>query len=160
MSISRFCMLILSLMTLGSYCVAQQYLQDDGLPVYSITESIPMGSINIANGNLHLEFVLWNAPQRGSASVDAAYKIIYDSKIWGSPTGSPGPASGGWRYLGAKGDVANSGNIIQCLNGPQLPTKFTYTTKDGTRHPFDGVVVNPYTTTGTSCGTIGTVPPT
>jgi len=81
-----------------------QYLQKTGSPTLAATERVPMGYVNVANGNLHIEIPSVSIPQRGGHASVA--KMIYDSRIWkivddGSgglmwvPTNA---GARGWRY--------------------------------------------------------------
>ena len=51
-----------------------------GIPPFSAQLPIESGTINGANGNLHLEIPLGSYPQRGGPPVDVA--LTYDSTIW------------------------------------------------------------------------------
>ena len=74
-------MLSLLLLAACITAVAQaQYLLETGSPTFATTEPVPMGFINIANGNLHIEIPIANVPQRGGRPFVA--KMVYDSRIW------------------------------------------------------------------------------
>jgi hypothetical protein len=40
---------------LATLANGQNYLQQMGIPTFSVNQPVPMGEINVANGNLHLE---------------------------------------------------------------------------------------------------------
>ena len=106
-----------------------QYLLETGTPTFATTEPVPMGFINIANGNLHIEIPIATVPQRGGRPFVA--KMVYDSRIWkivdtGSsqswqPTnvyGTSPPtiaAPPGWRFLATDRTVVTQDAILnQC----------------------------------------------
>ncbi|MGH9470814.1 MAG: hypothetical protein ACRD1N_10805, partial [Terriglobia bacterium] len=84
-----------------------------------------MGFINLADGDLHLEFRIGSTPQRGALSVNSA--LIYDSHIWevvnnGTSTSwqpvnsSPaGFLSGGWGFSQSAEKAAGT-NVATSLN--------------------------------------------
>ncbi len=95
---------LLCLMVLASACNAQSYISQTGSPAFAVTQPVPFGFVNLANGNYHLEIPLASAPQRGGLTFAA--RLVYDSRIWqvlntgGSlvwkPTNVPN-SMGGWR---------------------------------------------------------------
>jgi YD repeat-containing protein len=158
--------LIAALTTLPA--MAQNYLYGTGNPVWGINIPIENGFINVANGNVHLEFHLANQPQLGhTLALDE--KIVYDSRIWQIvpsvenghtyykfwPTNVPNSWDG-WRFV-----ASDSGSVTQITpvslsvpcsgsGGNQTYMAFTYTWTDqsGTNHQFaPGTVV----LTGTTC---------
>lgn len=57
------------------------YLFQTGAPSFAAMDSFPGGvSVNMTNGNLHMEIPLGSYPQRGSAPV--VLKLVYDSRVW------------------------------------------------------------------------------
>jgi hypothetical protein len=96
---------LLLLMVFAAACNAQSYISQTGSPVFAVTQPVPFGFANLANGNNHLEISLASAPQRGGLGFAA--KLVYDSRIWhvvntgGSlvwkPTNVPN-SMGGWRF--------------------------------------------------------------
>src|SRR5229473_506724 len=93
---------------------AQQYTNDYlervGRPDFHVVQPVEMGFVDLANGNLHLEFPMAAIQQRGGMQL--AVKLTYDSRIWGRQP-NPGlqwiPDSGhighgfvgGWKVLAA-----------------------------------------------------------
>ena len=84
---------------------AQNYLYGTGNPTWGVNIPIENGFINVANGQVHLEFSLATQPQRGSLLLNE--RLVYDSRIWQIiPTGSSNgfqptnvPNSmAGWRF--------------------------------------------------------------
>ena len=72
-------LLILAMVAFASAAQAQ-YLLETGAPTFTTPESVPMGFVNVANGNLHIEIPITGSPQRGSRPFIA--KVVYDSRIW------------------------------------------------------------------------------
>ena len=124
-----------------------QYLQETGSPTFTTPESVPMGFVNVANGNLHLEIPLGAFPQRGGGSLVA--KMVYDSRIWKivdngtsqswQPTNIPGTPGLeqylGWRFVitGAPNSAYDGPNAVydtviggQCYSGTDLWTWYDY----------------------------------
>jgi hypothetical protein len=56
------------------------YLLETGAPPWAVMEPVPMGFVNVANGNLHIEIPIVSAPQRGSRTLIG--KLVYDSRIY------------------------------------------------------------------------------
>src|SRR5690242_12466806 len=56
------------------------YLEKLGPPQAGAIVPVELGSINLTNGNLHLEVPLGSFPQRGGDGFTA--KLAYDSRIW------------------------------------------------------------------------------
>jgi RHS repeat-associated protein len=79
------------------------YLDRIGVPDFSVNEPVEMGAINLASGNLHLEFPMGSLAQRGKEPF--TLKLVYDSQIYGTPIGtvwSPHAMLGnlgGWRII-------------------------------------------------------------
>jgi len=78
------------------------YLRQYGLPHWSALEPVEQGSVNLANGNLHLEIPVYSANQRGT--IPYSIPLTYDSRIWRVLTtsssvwqaGNVGGSQGGW----------------------------------------------------------------
>src|SRR3972149_2646991 len=106
-------LLRVALLVCSASVLQAQYLQETGAPTFAINEDVPMGFINVANGNLHIEIPFVGTPQRGGREFVA--KMVYDSRIWKivdngtsqswQPTNVPGTQLGnpalqmGWRLL-------------------------------------------------------------
>jgi RHS repeat-associated protein len=90
-----FGLLVMSLLVLNLPSPAQtSYLQQIGLPPTDATVPVELGSIDLTNGNLHLEVPIASFPQRGGQGFEA--KMVYDSRIWlGAYWGT---TSGVWSY--------------------------------------------------------------
>src|SRR5882762_6690380 len=76
---------LLFVLVLSSGVIAQSssdYVDRVGLPNFAVVQPVEMGFINVANGNLHLEFPMTNIPQRGGKSM--AVKLTYDSQLYGA----------------------------------------------------------------------------
>lgn len=123
--------------------ISQAYIQEGGLPSYGTSETVPMGSINISNGSIHLEFMLYNAGQRHS--IPSAYKLIYDSKIWTNVDPVNGlsvpwtPLNNGWRFVQPTNGINRL--IHSSCDGNQIFFNYRWIAPDGTRHPFDGSAI-------------------
>jgi len=70
----------LVLLWFGGGTLQAQYLLETGSPTFATPEPVPMGFINVANGNLHIEIPIVSTPQRGGRPFVA--KMVYDSRIW------------------------------------------------------------------------------
>jgi len=57
------------------------YLSQLGAPSGSASQPVESGSINLSNGNLHLEVPLGTFPQKGN-SAPLTFALVYDSRIW------------------------------------------------------------------------------
>lgn len=57
------------------------YLFSPGVQELSAADPFELGSVNVANGNLHIEIPLASFPQRGSAPT-LTYELVYDSRMW------------------------------------------------------------------------------
>jgi RHS repeat-associated protein len=146
---SRFVWLFLLLICNGHAAGAQDYLMQTGNPAFSVTQPVQNGYVNLANGNLHIEIPLAEAPQRGS--LPFAAKMVYDSRIWqivrigGSlvwkPTNIPNSISG-WRFATTAdpGIVAFDSTQVtpSCIQGNFTVNNisFFWTSPDGTRRYF------------------------
>jgi hypothetical protein len=81
-------LLVVALAWLVGPCVTNvraQSIDDDplhaiGIPPLSGQIPVQNGFINVATGNLHLEFPLGSIPQRGGLSLQVT--LTYDSNIW------------------------------------------------------------------------------
>lgn len=56
------------------------YLGQIGFPQFSTQVPVELGTVNTANGNLHLEIPVIGMPGRGSTSYRA--RFMYDSRKW------------------------------------------------------------------------------
>lgn len=142
----------------GSAIYAQDYVYAIGSPAFGVNIPIENGYINVANGNVHLEFPLAQHSQRGNLRLNE--RLEYDSRIWkivknGSnylwqPTNVPNSMAG-WRFVsGAEaGSIqTNLGYYMSgsCLSdGEGSDNDFTvtfqywyaWTDPSGAVHPFD-----------------------
>ncbi len=129
------------------------YLQDVGSPSFATAEAVPLGYINLANGNKHLEIPIASQPQRGS--LPYVGKFVYDSRIWkivnnGSsqswqPTNVQGSIPnqtiyGGWRFIPTSqgGSTSYTTTTVTCSgsNTYYKYSNFWWYSPDGTRHLF------------------------
>jgi RHS repeat-associated protein len=68
---------------------ASSYLFQTGQPSFGAVDKFPGGSVDLSNGNLHIEIPLAGPPQRGSLPV--SLKLVYDSRlIWAVASSSQG----------------------------------------------------------------------
>lgn len=140
------CVLALAFNRIGR---AQSYLLQTGAPTFTTADPVPMGFVNIANGNLHIEIPITSAPQRGSLTYAA--KLVYDSRIWRTvfngtswawqPDNVP-DSDGGWRLVtpGTGREFADF-NVNTCFVGATQYTwwqwyRFRYTEPNGTVRKF------------------------
>ena len=139
---------------------SSDYVYATGSPNFSVNIPVQNGFINVANGNLHLEFPLAGSKQRGNLTLDE--KLVYDSRIWMIghysnyywwPTNVPN-SSDGWRfvsgaetgttspeYLGYNSDycdpywyVDGGFDTNQCYQGWM---SYSWTDPSNTVHQFD-----------------------
>jgi RHS repeat-associated protein len=129
---------------------AQQnsYLNNIGVPTFSVSVPIENGRINIANGNLHLEIPLEGSfPQRGGGSFQSA--LMYDSALWSvhnGPTKFWEPNGGGWQFVTSAdpgySDYTTTDVTCYALSlNANVTTEidfnnFSWTAPDGTQHLF------------------------
>lgn len=126
----------------SSPATAQDYLSATGFPSFSASIPIKGGSINIANGNLHMEVVAGMFPQRGTRIVKQAF--VYDSRIWqivsnGASQQWTPSSSMGWRFKDGYGDAGagNSATYTPCgASGYYTLSNWTWTDQHGTSHTF------------------------
>ncbi len=128
---------------------AQNYLLQTGAPTFTTADPVPMGFVNIANGNLHIEIPIASVPQRGSLTYAA--KLVYDSRIWRTvfngtswvwqPDNVP-DSDGGWRLVtpGTYREDTDA-NVNTCFVGATQYTwwqwyRFRYTEPNGTVRKF------------------------
>jgi RHS repeat-associated protein len=79
----RGILLSVAMLVFGRVALAQEYtgyLLETGAPPWAVIEPVPMGFVNVANGNLHIEIPIVSAPQRGSRAFVG--KMVYDSRIY------------------------------------------------------------------------------
>lgn len=122
-----------------------------GHPTFVTPLSVEMGSIDLANGNLNLEFPISSSRQRGTLPGTSA--LIYDSRIWvpvnnGTSTSwqpvnalQAGFSTGGWGFSQSAGTAAGmsadtslnycSGSAYTAVYGP-----FYVYEADGTERDF------------------------
>lgn len=129
---------------------AQDYVYQTGLPAFTTAQPVPLGIVDVSNGNLHIEIPIASAPVRGK--VQFSGKLVYDSRVWTpffngtstvwSPTNAPG-TQGGWRYVTTAdiGSLYHATNTELCYDELHQPTftqysDFTWTAPDGTQHYF------------------------
>jgi len=68
---------------------ASSYLFQTGQPSFGAVDKFPGGTVDISNGNLHIEIPLAGSPQRGSLPLNL--KLVYDSRlIWAVASSSQG----------------------------------------------------------------------
>lgn len=121
----RTARLLLLLVCLSGYAVAQDYIYATGNTPFGVNIPVENGFINIANGNLHLEFPLATHKQRGALQLNE--RLVYDSRIWRIlppssstlyygffPSNIPNTpdTQGGWRFV--------AGNEIGTISYPSL----------------------------------------
>ena len=70
----------LSLLLVPPAFAQQDYTAKIASPDFAMNEPVEFGAINLANGNLHLEFPFGSGTQRGNLRFAA--KLVYDSRIW------------------------------------------------------------------------------
>ncbi len=110
------------------------YLRQHGHPSWLVLEPVEMGSVNLANGNLHLEIPVYASRQRGS--LPYSIRLTYDSRIWRILTtsssvwqsGNVGGSQGGWslrrpNYAYVTWDVVIGGT---CVSGQTNYTWYKY----------------------------------
>lgn len=162
--IRLFSLLILSFVVLNLPSLAQtSYLQQIGPPPTDATVPVELGSIDLTNGNLHLEVPIASFPQRGGQGFEA--KMVYDSRIWlGAYWGTnPGvwsyrpinvgdahgnPSMGGWRMVINHDNTASSW-VATLINGSCnndlgtnsffRSTAFAWQGPDGTVHTWQNL---------------------
>jgi hypothetical protein len=142
-----------------------QYLQDTGSPTFAVTERVPMGYVNVANGDLHIEIPITSIPQRGGQAFVG--KIIYDSRIWKIVDNGDGPtwqptnvgtgSPWGWRYVSTGLEPRNYDSVTNvCTSGGTnyywyQYNNYRYTDVNGTIRHFPL-----YYETSNTCHTAGT----
>jgi RHS repeat-associated protein len=147
---------IVGLLVIGTFIVPssraqQDYLLQLGTPPGSPTMPIPLGVVNLKNGNVHLEIPLRTLVQRNGLKLSS--KLIYDSSNCFYMYGATQCISG-WREVYSPLQygstpfppyVKTSGNYVQCpAGGPnggswytqETWSNFSFTDASGTGHPF------------------------
>lgn len=147
-------------------------LETIGVPPFSAMLPVENGSINAANGNLHLEIPLASVPQRGGPPLKVS--LTYDSSIWNFSQ-CCSPQSGifthgefdiggtftfltGWQLItssNGSGGGSSVGTDEYICSQDGLPRDlvvdyFTWASADGTTHAFPMYTVFPEPT---SCNT-------
>lgn len=150
---------------------AQAYIYATGNPTFGVNIPIENGFINVANGNLHMEFSLATQKQRGALKLNE--RLVYDSHIWMIghysnyywwPSNVPNTPydQGGWRFVtGAEtGTVSynlSSGSTqgtCQSMGGGPSGTQnnyiYTLSWSDpiGTNHAFNAYLFDDENTCG------------
>lgn len=138
---------------------AQSYVYMFGSNAWSAPVSVPGGSVDAANGNLHIEIPVASMPERGSVPFVA--RLVYDSHIWvpatsWMPNNVPNSSSG-WRLVttaGTGGGVTYRSQSLTCYqlegHGIKIPYNYTeysnfgFTTADGHYVPFSGYTIDNY----------------
>ena len=59
----------------------QSFMDEPGIPAFTTAFPVEHGFINLANGNLHLEFPIASYAQRGNSKALHA-RLVYDSRFW------------------------------------------------------------------------------
>jgi hypothetical protein len=105
-------MVSLVMATAAASWAQSNYLEKLGPPQAGAIVPVELGTINLTNGNLHLEIPLGSFPQRGGDGFTA--KLAYDSRIWIHYSAAPAflpsfrpanvlgvglPTIGGWRLV-------------------------------------------------------------
>jgi YD repeat-containing protein len=161
----------LCLLTICRPAISQDYLTATGNPSFSVNIPVENGFINVANGNLHMEFPLATHKQRGALTLDE--KLVYDSRIWMIghysnyywwPTNVPNTtqAQGGWRFVtgaetGTLTYTLNSGSTQGTCQAPNRgPTgtqdnnvsTISWSDPNGTNHIFNAWLIDDENTCG------------
>lgn len=147
--VSAFRVLAFCALLPSSALIAQSYLSATGNPSFSVNIPVENGFINIANGNLHLEFSLATMKQRGALQLNE--RLVYDSHIWtviNTGTASWQPSNvpytpysqGGWRFV-----TGEESGALSYITTP--PSKRSCTPPDGVegQHYYDYRYLNAYT---------------
>jgi len=158
-----FRLLAFCLFTVSIIARAQDYLSATGNPTFSVNIPIENGFINLANGNLHMEFPLATHQQRGALSLNE--RIVYDSRIWMIghysnsywwPNNIPNTPNtqGGWRFVTGNEtgsmsySVASYETVSTGCSAPPYDGSHTRTTlipswsdPSGATHIFDATLV-------------------
>src|SRR5439155_17579104 len=71
---------------------SRNYMEQMGIPVFTTTEPVENGFINLANGNLHIEIPLTTVPERGGGRFTPS--LVYDSRMWSVAQNQPLPGGG------------------------------------------------------------------
>ncbi len=144
-----FLMIVVHGLTVATLDAQQNsYLNSIGAPTFSVSSPVESGSVNLANGNLHLEIPLGGAfAQRGRGSFQSV--LMYDSALWYVAHGVPSrfwePSSWGWHFATSadQGGSADTTTFITCSSPTygNVTTEidfnnFSWTAPDGTQHLF------------------------
>ena len=137
------------------------YLLETGRPTFTTPEPVPMGFINLANGNLHIEIPVATVPQRSGKPFVAM--MVYDSRIWKivdngfevfwSSDNIPG-STFGWRFVTTGKETSGYEQTTQTCAGPEGPLNW-YENKNHRFHDIDGTVRRfpTYSSTTNACHT-------
>ena len=164
-AITRFCSFLLTALALsGEVSRAQSspdldQLLQIGLPNTAPVLAVPLGAVNLSNGNLHLEIPIKTVPQTGTMPA-LTFTLVYDSQFWEKfnnfsntiwePASSLGTASSpgnGWRWVVSPStsyvtsqeiDVPdNSSCNVSGESTVPSWSNFSYSDSSGTTHVFD-----------------------
>jgi hypothetical protein len=145
------------IISLGTGALAQSsYLTSIGYPNTGIQLPTAGGTVDVTNGNLHVEIPLGNPTQRGSVKLQP--RLIYDSRIWQpnsvngnwvwapnnvSSTQDDATAPSGWRFV-IGSEYNNWGSTITTTSQGFVRTNFYFTDAEGTTHSFNLITVQPF----------------
>lgn len=143
-----FCVALL-LLCLVAPGTAQTYLNSPGFPAFVTPVPVENGSINVANGNLHIEIPLGVFSQRSNFQAQA--KVIYNSRIWYIATNG---TSQYWAAAGDGGygwDLYNNNDSSKTIlyaqtwipcgaSGYYKWSNYSWIDIDGTPRAFPGIV--------------------
>ncbi|MGB6429253.1 MAG: hypothetical protein WBF06_01610 [Candidatus Acidiferrales bacterium] len=159
-----FCISSICALLLVAFCLPLVAQNDDDdimmrlgpTPPSRPSMQIPMGEVNLENGNVHLAFPLLSYKQRNGQTVNLG--MTYDSQFYSIssyPTGegynyvwndaTPDNSTAGWRFTGSPvgmfGSTTSEGSSVQCGNGSspwsyQSWQNFVYIDPSGTEHQF------------------------
>lgn len=121
---------------------AQAYLHSTGFPSFSVIQPVEGGSIDLSNGNLHVEIPVGTYKQRGGSILRQSF--TYDSRIWQITTNGSSQAwgqdtSAGWHIqLGfSNQDVTMDNTSVPCGSGSYtLYNNYRWTDEHRTAHFF------------------------
>jgi hypothetical protein len=160
--ITRFCSVLLTALGLsGEVSRAQSSSDLDqllqiGLPNTAPVLAVPLGAVNLSNGNLHLEIPIKTVPQAGTMPA-LTFKLVYDSLFWkrfytssssiwepSSPLGSASSPGSGWRWVVSPSTSYVTNQEIDVPGNSSCDeatvpswSNFSYSDSSGTTHVFD-----------------------
>ena len=154
------CVVVVTLMSLSGFADTPYY-SEIGQPNWAASLPVPLGSINVANGNLHIEIPISSIKERGSVWT---IKMVYDSIFWQAVQTGMGPLQymaynyGGWRTVFASrgyGIYDHDTSSAFCPQGGYpngdvyTYSNFRFTDAQGTVHSFPGQTVKRACTSNT-----------